>query len=102
MCSALRVLLFTLVFSLSSANTWAAGPSYEIEVAGLACPFCAYGIEKQLDTIEGVEGVATDIRSGIVTVTMRDGSTLDEKTARRAVKAAGFTLSGFKPTGTDE
>lgn len=53
---------------------WAAGPSYRIEVAGLACPFCAYGIKKKLNAIKGVERLETNIREGTVIVTMKDGA----------------------------
>ncbi len=77
-------------------------PAYTVEVDGLACPFCAYGIEKQLSAIEGVESVETDIKSGAVIVTMAPGSTLDEDAARKAVKAAGFTLRGFQGQGAGE
>ena len=72
---------------------------YTVQVDGLACPFCAYGIEKQLSAVEGVGAVEIDIKSGIVTVTMRDGAALDEDTARRAVEAAGFTMGAFKEQG---
>ncbi len=73
----------------------AAGPSYRLKVDGLACPFCAYGIEKKLSSIPGVAGVQTSIKHGSVIVTMRDGATLSQATAQRAVRAAGFTLRGF-------
>lgn len=79
-----------------AAAAFAAGPSYRIDVGGLACPFCAYGIEKKLSALDGVERVETDLKSGTVSVTMKDGATLDEATAKRAVKDAGFTLNGFK------
>ncbi len=75
---------------------------YTLQVDGLACPFCAYGIEKQLGATEGVESVETDIKSGTVTVTMQDGATLDEDTAGMAVKAAGFTMRGYKHQGAGE
>ncbi len=77
-------------------------PAYTVEVDGLACPFCAYGIEKQLLAIEGVQTVETDIKSGAMIVTMAAGSTLDEDAARKAVEAAGFTLRGFQGQGTGE
>lgn len=76
--------------------------AYVLEVDGLACPFCAYGIEKQLGALQGVESVETDIALGTVTVTMRRGARLDEETARKAVEAAGFTMRGFAPQGTGE
>ncbi len=67
-----------------------------IEADGLACPFCAYGIEKQLRAIEGVKLVETEIRSGRVIVTMDDKATLSEQSARRAVESAGFTMRDFR------
>lgn len=83
------------------ATTWvataafAAGPSYRLKVAGLACPFCAYGIEKNLNAVKGVEQVKTNLEQGAVIVTMKGGSTLDMTAAKQAVKNAGFTLNGF-------
>lgn len=74
---------------------------YRIQADGLACPFCAYGIEKQLSAVEGVESVETDIKSGSVMVTMKTGAALDEATAAEAVERAGFTMRGFKQDGTD-
>jgi len=69
--------------------------TYTIGVDGLSCPFCAYGIEKQLGRIDGVGSISTDIESGTVTVTMKDGATMEKPTATRAVEDAGFTLRSF-------
>ena len=73
---------------------------YAVQVDGLACPFCAYGIEKQLTRIDGVASVETDIKSGSVVITMKPGATLDEAEAKRAVEAAGFTLREFRKKDT--
>src|ERR671919_1505147 len=96
MRNAVRGLAFALAVMWISA-AWAAGLSYRLQVDGLACPFCAYGIEKKLTALEGVEKVETHIKDGAVIVTMEDGAALDEATAKRAVEAAGFTLNGFEP-----
>lgn len=69
---------------------------YIFQADGLACPFCAYGIEKQLYRIDGVESVEPDIKNGAVVITTKPGATLDEADAKRAVKAAGFTLRKFR------
>ncbi len=66
--------------------------TYQLRVDGLSCPFCAYGIEKKLGALEGVQGVETNIKDGIVIVTMKDGVRLDEASAKKAVKEAGFSL----------
>jgi len=70
--------------------------SYKIVVDGLACPFCAYGIEKQINEIKGVQNIQTDIASEAVTVTMAPGATLSKDAAAKAVKDAGFTLHNFE------
>ena len=82
---------------LMSVSAFAAQQAYKLRVDGLACPFCAYGIEKKLNAIKGVQGVGVDIASGIVTVTMAEGASLDEAAAKQAVKDAGFTLRKFEP-----
>ncbi|GGX86471.1 hypothetical protein GCM10007160_12220 [Litchfieldella qijiaojingensis] len=97
MTSTIRTLFLGLAAAVVSTTALAAGPSYQIEVEGLACPFCAYGIEKQLGKIEGVQTIETDIEAGRVIVTMDDGHTLDESRAEQAVDRAGFTLGSFEP-----
>ena len=69
---------------------------YKLYVDGLACPFCAYGVEKKVGGLDGVETVTIDIDGGIVSVTMGGGATLSEAAARQAVDEAGFTLRKFK------
>jgi mercuric ion binding protein len=90
-------MIFTTVFVLVLALSHAAfaGQTYNLQVDGLACPFCAYGIEKQLLSVDGVQDVVVDLNAGAVQVTMQDGSTLNQATAKQAVKDAGFTLKGF-------
>ncbi len=77
------------------------GGVYELQVDGLSCPFCAYGIEKRLTQIEGVQSLQTDISGGVVVVTMRPDASLDEDEARQAVEKAGFTLRGFRKKVAD-
>lgn len=55
-----------------SASAFAAQQVYKLHVDGLACPFCAYGVEKKLNTIKGVQGIGVEIASGTVTVTMAE------------------------------
>jgi copper chaperone CopZ len=74
----------------------AAGQSYQIQVDGLACPFCTYGIEKELSRIDNVENVETRLKDGVVIVTMVEGAVLDEQTARNAIEKAGFTPRSFE------
>ena len=88
--------LTVLVMLLTGTpHTWAASV-YSFKVDGLACPFCSYGVEKQLKVIPGVSSVKVSIKTSTVTVTMKDGAKLSKVQAGRAVKAAGFTMRGFR------
>ncbi len=77
---------------------YAAGTEYELGIDGVACPFCVYGIEKQLSKLEGIERINTDIKNGLVLLEMKDGSTLTEESINEAVNKAGFTLRSFAQT----
>ncbi len=68
---------------------------YTVRVEGLACPFCVHGIEKQLLAIEGVASVETELKTGVVAVTMHHGAVLAEEAAREAVEDAGFKFGGL-------
>ncbi len=88
------------VFVLLLAALWSmpvrASEAYKLYVDGLACPFCAYGVEKKLRGVAGVDGLDIDINAGVVSVTMAEGASLDEAAARQIVKDAGFTLRDFE------
>lgn len=70
-------------------------PSAMIQVDGLSCPFCAYGLEKHLKKIDGVENVKIYMKDGNATVTLKPGATVDDSTLIEAVKKAGFTARGI-------
>lgn len=93
-----RTTAMLVVLAMAGA-AWAQSHVYRVRVDGLACPFCAYGIEKTLGRVDGVKGVDIDIDKGTVFVTMAQGATLDEATTRQAVSRAGFTMRGFEPPG---
>jgi len=96
MARGLAVVILAAALLLGAGAALADEARYRLRVAGLACPFCAYGIEKELAAIDGVAAVETHIKDGAVVVEMAEGATLDRATARRAVEAAGFTLGGFQ------
>lgn len=90
----IRSLFFVLMMMATGA--WAEGLVYEVGVDGLACPFCAYGIEKQLSKLDGVQSVETDIKQGLVVVRVQNGKSLDKPQVEQAVKKAGFSLRSLE------
>ncbi len=96
----MRAIRFVLpLLGLLAAPAWAGEDTaaYALGVDGLSCPFCAYGIEKELASVDGVERIDVDIEAGLITVRMAAGATLDEGRARKATEDAGFSLRSFAP-----
>ncbi len=100
MSRSFRSVALSLVLMLMSAAALAAPQAYGLRVDGIACPFCAYRLEKQLSAIEAVGQIDVDIETGMATVTMAEGAALDEATAKQVVEAAGFRLRGFEKIET--
>ncbi len=98
---------FLMIIALSaglSVPAQAGVKSLILKVDGLACPFCAYGLEKKLKKVEGVEKLEIDIEAGKVALEVKAGIRLtaasgkEEKApeglvarVRKAVREGGFT-----------
>jgi len=93
---AARAVFILALFMPPAIGQDASPATYRLYVDGLACPFCAYGLEKNLATIAGIDGMETDIETGTITITMADATELQRETATQAVADAGFTLRDFE------
>ncbi|MEN8258760.1 MAG: heavy metal-associated domain-containing protein [Thermodesulfobacteriota bacterium] len=76
--------------------------SLRVAVDGMACPFCAFGVEKRLKKVNGVALVTVDMKTGTATVTARPDASIRYQEVAKAVKDAGFTAGNIKirVTGT--
>lgn len=63
----------------------------KIEVDGLSCPFCAYGLEKNLKKMEGVEMIKIDVENALVHLSISKSKGINEDLLRKNIKDAGFT-----------
>lgn len=77
---------------LFSGFSFSAGTQYNMRVDGLACPFCAYGIEKKFVKTEGVESVDIDLQKGLVIVKTAEGKTFEDEKLKEIINDAGFTM----------
>ena len=91
-------ILFGLMGVLLLQSAWAAGTNYEMRVDGLACPFCAYGIEKKMKAIDGTGKINVDLDKGLVSVDMAEGKQLTEKQMKTLFNDSGFTYRSMKKT----
>jgi len=81
---------------LSGFSVTAEETNYQLQVNGLACPFCEYNIQKKLSKIDGVLDVKVNLKQGLVNVRMQDGTSLPEMQVKQEIKDAGFTLKSLK------
>ena len=63
----------------------------EIAVSGLACPFCAYGLEKNLSELPEVDSVTVDLAQNSARVVIKPEHKADLETIKAAIVKAGFT-----------
>ncbi len=85
----LNHLAASLLFIISHAAQ-AQTIEYSIRVDGLACPYCAYGIEKKLNQIDGITFINMDLEKGIVTVKAQD-TKLEDEQLKQLFQDSGFT-----------
>ena len=94
-----------LVLSLVFVSTGAFATEHqvvEIEVTGLACPFCAYNVEKSIKKLPGVNCVQVDLAKGEVRIEMRADHTVDLEQVKHAIVNAGFTPGEATMSTVDE
>lgn len=77
---------------ISISSILSAESRYEIRADGLACPYCAYGIEKKFMAIEGVNHVDFDLKKGLVLVTGENNLQLNEPQLKTLFSDSGFTF----------
>ena len=85
----IALMIVVLTWSIAAL---AEGTQYRMRVDGLACPYCAYGIEKNLKKIDGVENIDVDLNNGLVTVNVSVGVTLTDAQMAKLFTDAGFTF----------
>ncbi len=65
----------------------------EVTVLGMSCPFCAYGLEKKLKKLDGVEDLEIVLQTGLATITLKDDADISNDLLKKAVKDAGFEVA---------
>lgn len=70
---------------------------YALRVDGMACPYCAYGVEKKIKTLDGVVRDSIDIRldEGRVVFRADTDAAIPERKLKQLINDAGFTLRGL-------
>ncbi len=100
-----RILTMIMAAALAAGILAAAEPAlaavdhYEVQVDGLACPFCAYGLEKKLKNLPGAANVHIELNTGWASFDVLSGVLLPEP-VQDAVRDAGFTPRDIRVTAS--
>ena len=96
------LLLVNISAPQARAQNTIENPDVTIGVNGLACPFCAYGLELKLKKLDAVEALTVHMEEGHVQMKLKEGATVSDEEIRAAVKDAGFTVTEIKYVGKDK
>lgn len=88
----LLLLLFTSFCKISGQTQSVAETVYiMIEIKGLACPYCAYGMEKELKKISGVDNVTILLKKGQAYISTPILQKPTKPDLKKIIIKAGFT-----------
>jgi copper chaperone CopZ len=62
-----------------------------VSVDGMACPFCAFGVEKKLRGVDGAGKIDVSMKDGTATITPEEGRSIEIGQVPGAIRDAGFS-----------
>ena len=74
--------------------------SVEMQVDGMTCPFCVYGIEKKLEAVGEVQSVSSNLKRGTVFITLKKNEPINIGRLNEAIHESGFTPGEIKINAT--
>ena len=87
--------ILTFIMSVSVGMAQQSYDAFHVQVDGLGCPFCAYGLEKKFKEFKGIKNVAIDIETGDFSFDYPAEKTLSLADVENQVVKAGYTpMSG--------
>lgn len=89
--------LITLL-GLAASPAWSQVEGVKMRVDGLACPFCAYGLEKKVTEVPGVSKIEIRVDDGLVLIDAKKDGAIALERLKPAVKNAGFTAREITAT----
>lgn len=90
----LSAIFAAMLSAIIATPVWA--KNYEINVNGIVCEFCAFGVAKKLrklafiDPANFEDGVKVDIENQRVFISIQEGQALDQEAIFDAIKSGGY------------
>ena len=101
-----KTIAIALLYALLSTPLLA--QNYEVNVNGIVCEFCAYGVGKKIrklpfiDPSQYDEGVKVDIENQRVFVAVREDALLDKPALFKAIESGGYDPIDIQETPNQE
>ena len=90
-----KIITFVLLVSLTPfAGLFAS--TIDVGISGMVCPFCAQSVEKKLSKNDAVKSVDVDMETKIVSVGLKEGGSLDDKTLTKIIEDAGYKVKSIE------
>lgn len=89
-----KAIILTLVIGMMAmfgANAQKEMDKFMVQVDGLGCPFCAYGLEKKFKEFKGIKDVKIDIETGDFSFSYPAEKELTLDAVEAQVEKAGYT-----------
>ncbi len=89
-----KAIIATVVIAMMTvmgANAQKTMDKYMVQVDGLGCPFCAYGLEKKFKEFKGIKEVKIDIETGDFSFSYPSEKALSLESVEKQVEKAGYT-----------
>ena len=95
----ISVFAFTSV--TSNVNAQSDRDQFEVQVDGLGCPFCAYGLEKKFKEFKGIKDVKIEMETGQFNFSYPADKKLSLEDVENQVDKAGYTAVTTKIVRAD-
>ncbi len=88
----ISAILFAFIMAFNMSGQTAQDRVFiKIEIKGLACPYCAFGMEKELKKISGVDSVDIELKEGLAYISTPLAQKPTEEALKKIIEEAGFT-----------
>lgn len=93
MKNSLIIILSVFAFTISSNSLHGQSErdQIEVQVDGLGCPFCAYGLEKKFKEFKGIKDVKIEMETGIFNFSYPTEKAMTLEQVENQVDKAGYT-----------
>lgn len=97
--------IFLLCFLFSSSvdaqeKTALVQTYIKIEIKGLACPYCAFGMEKKLKKVVGVDNVEIELKEGLAYISTPTHQKPTKEALKKIILEGGFTVGKIEFSNT--